>query len=231
MRAAEELRSAMIFRALGHAARMGPLQTNWTELFFGAARDEIGHAKLCAAVGARLGAEPPRYDVAPVARRLGPLRAPAYRLATLLLVEVAMGETISMAFFRAGRRAAVEPMTRAALSQILADEVRHQRLGWKAITELWPTLAPVARERLQREAAAGLAAFERRSAVPALLRLERGEPFDSAHAKLGVLSPEARVDAIYQSVERLVLPRLDRLGLDGRLAWRDRFRTTTEFEK
>jgi len=57
-----------------------------------------------------------------------------------------------------------------------------------------------------------------------LERLERREPFDPAYAALGVLAPEARVDAFYAAVEHLVVPRLERLGLDGNRAWRDRYR-------
>jgi hypothetical protein len=37
------------------------------------------------------------------------------------------------------------------------------------------------------------------------------------------LAPEARVEAFYDAVENLVLPRLTRLGLDGAVAWRDSY--------
>jgi hypothetical protein len=135
---------------------------------------------------------------------------------------------VSSLLFRAGRRAAVEPLTRAALTSILGDEVRHARLGWSALAALWPALDAAERAALQREAAAGLGALERTIALPALRRLDAGEPFDPAHAALGVLAPESRVDAFYQAVERLVIPRLARLGLDGDAAWRDRYRVSTD---
>jgi hypothetical protein len=89
---------------------------------------------------------------------------------------------------------------------------------------LWPGLSDERRARLQFESSNGLAAMEQQIAVPALRRLEAGRPFDPAHAALGVLAPEARVDAFYQAVERLVLPRLDALGLDGAGAWSRRYR-------
>jgi hypothetical protein len=44
-----------------------------------------------------------------------------------------------------------------------------------------------------------------------------------AYAALGVLNPEVRVDAFYLAVERLVLPRLTRVGLDGAMAWKTRY--------
>jgi hypothetical protein len=146
------------------------------------------------------------------------------RTASLLLVEVAMGETISTYLFRAGRRAAVEPLTRAALGAILSDEVRHQRLGWDALKALWPSLDDPLRAAVQREAARGLAAAEQQNARPAMIWLQRRLPFDPAYAALGVLNPEARVEAFYFAVERFVVPRLTRLGLDGALAWKYRYR-------
>jgi hypothetical protein len=224
MRAAEELRSALIFRALARAARDGGVPEPWPSHFRAAMRDEVRHARLCAFVGSRLGAEQPAYDPGRVHVRLSRLADPLHRVLSLLLVEVAMGETISMLLFRAGRRAATEPLTRAALMSILADEVRHQRLGWSALTALWPTLSPALRDEAQREASSGLASCEEGVAVPAMRWLQAGHTFDPALARLGVLHPESRVETFYFAVERLVLPRLVRLGLDGERAWKERYR-------
>jgi hypothetical protein len=224
MRAAEELRSALIFRALARASRDAAMPGPWPVRFAVAVRDEIRHARLCAAVGARLGAPAPRYDARPVRARLAGLREPLLRTASLLLVEVAMGETISTYLFRAGRRGAAEPLTRAALGAILADEIRHQRLGWQALAALWPQLSDPVRGAVQREAARGLAAAEQQNARPAMLWLKSGQRFDPAYGALGVLDPEARIEAFYFAVERFVVPRLTRLGLDGPLAWQNRYR-------
>jgi hypothetical protein len=228
MRAAEELRSAMIFRALTRAAVTCVAPEPWPSRFASAMHDEVRHARLCATVGTRLGASAPRYDAKPVKQRLAKLVEPRRRMLTLLLIEVAAGETISASLFRAGRRAAVEPLTRAALTSIVADETRHRDLGWAAARALLPTYADD-RERnaLLRDVAAGLASFEQTTARPALLRLQSGEPFDPAYGALGVLAPEARVDAFYTAVEQLVVPRLEELGLDGARAWRDRYRLNT----
>jgi hypothetical protein len=224
MRAAEELRSALIFRALARVASIAGLSSPWPSHFVLAVHDELRHARLCASVGERLGALAPRYDARPVQARLAALTDPSTRAAALLLVEVAIGETISTSLFRAGRRSTVEPLSRAALTRIVTDEVRHRDLGWKGAAALLPTLSEPQRRGLVREVAAGFAAFERQNALPALERLERREPFDPAYAALGVLAPEARVDAFYAAVEHLVVPRLERLGLDGNRAWRDRYR-------
>jgi hypothetical protein len=222
MRAAEELRSALIFRALSRAARDAGMPEPWPTRLSSAVRDELRHARLCATVGAQLHVDPPRYDPRPVLARLASLPDPRTRAAALLLVEVAIGETISMCLFRAARRAAVEPLTRAALGSILRDEARHQRLGWAGFACLWDMLPEPSRAAARQEAARGLAACERQI-TPALQWLQKRLPFDPAHAALGVLDPEVRVETFYWAVERLVLPRLTRLGIDGARSWRNRY--------
>lgn len=224
LRAAEELRSALVFRALSSAAIDARVPQPWPKRFAEAMYDEIRHARLCAATGRKLGAEAPHYDVGPVRSRLVRLPDPLFRAAALLLVEVAIGETISMSLFRAGRAAAIEPLTRAVLTSIAGDEARHQRLGWTGVTALWPLLSDAQRESLQREATMALAAYEEQNVVPALRLLKESAPFDPKHGALGVLAPEARVDAFYAAVEQLVVRRLDALGLDGARAWSERYR-------
>lgn len=223
LRAAEELRSALIFRALAEAAR-STMDRDWSERFAAAASDEVRHAHLCATVGERLGAIAPTYDATPVRRRLKTFSDPLRRIAALVIAEVAIGETISMSLFRAGRHATSEPLSRAALESILADEVRHQQLGWQGLDELWPRLDSVERDALQLEATRALAASERHIALPVLRRLEAGDHFDPARAALGVLDFEVRAETYYSAVEKLVIPKLSRVGLDGQRAWSERYR-------
>jgi hypothetical protein len=216
LRAAEELRSALIYRALARASREA--LPAFADRFARVMHEEVSHSRLCATVGAQLGAPPPHYDAAPVRARLEGIPDPKARTIALVTGEVAIGETISMAMFRESRRATSEPLTLAAIESILADEARHQQLGWDALAALGPS------DALQREATRALASSEQLIALPALRFLERGDPFDPAWAALGVIEPERRVEAFYQAVEQLVTPRLDRLGIDGTRAWADRYR-------
>jgi len=122
-----------------------------------------------------------------------------------------------MAMFRESRRAATHVRSRGAFAAIVADESRHQQLGWDALAALGPS------ELVTREAARALAASEQQIARPALCFLERGERFEPAWAEYGVIEPARRVEAFYAAVEQLVVPRLDRLGVDGTRAWADRY--------
>jgi hypothetical protein len=225
MRAAEEQRSAQIFEAAAAAAAsIG--EARLAEVLEGVARDEQRHVALCVEVGDALGAAPPAFDDAPVEQRLGALPTARRRLASLLLVEAAIGETISSALFRAGRRATTEPCAHGALTAILTDEIRHARIGWEALRDLWPRLDAVERDRLRDDAAAALGGLEQQIALPALQRIEAATPFDPSCAAQGVLSPEARVEAFYDALERHVLPRLTALGIDGDHAWSTRYLPT-----
>ena len=227
MRAAEELRSAAIFRGLRSGLRALVLGDPLDAALTAVIDDELRHTRLCVHMSHRLGAGAPAYDLRPVRERLATLATPELRVFCLLLVEAALGETLSTALFRAGARLATEPATHAALSAILPDEVRHARLGWEALRERLPHAAGSLRARLQREATWALAALERDVAIPALRWLEAERPFDPALAELGVLPPAVRVEEFYTTVERLLVPRLSELGLDGPRAWAERYRPTT----
>jgi hypothetical protein len=224
-RAAQELRSALVFRALARAARAIGVPQPWPGRFGAAVHDEMRHARLCVEVGARLGAARPTYDDRPLRVLLARHADPVVRALRLLTVEVAIGETLSTALFRAGRRTATEPLARAVLGAILRDEIRHQRLGWEALAALLPTLTAGQRATAQHVSAQGLAGCERDVAVLAMRWLESGARFDPAWAAMGVLHPEARVEAFYLTVERHVVPRLTGVGLDGPRAWERRYRS------
>jgi hypothetical protein len=224
LRAAEELRSALVYRTLARACADARWESAWTAAIDSVAIDEMSHVRLCRVVGARLGAAVPIYDREPVRARVAGFSDQRDVVAGLMLVEVAAGETISASLFRAGHRATVEPLAQAALRIILADEERHANFGWQALSALWPTLTEQQRCGLQEEAARGLAGLEQTMVAPALRWMEDGLTFDPALAELGVLPPEARVEAFYTTVEEQVLPGLTALGLDGRAAWSRRYR-------
>jgi hypothetical protein len=221
LRAEEELRSAMIYRALrGAARRLTARMHGWERRLARVMGDELRHARLCAHVGACLGAPRPRHDLEPVRRRVAALPTAHARLTSLLVVEAAMGETVSAALFRASYDGAREPLTRAALRVILRDELEHARTAWDALSQ--HAEDDRTRAALPQAATAGLGILERDVAVPALRRLEAGAAFEPRLAALGVLDPERRVAIFYRTVEGSLLPRLERLGVDAARAWRDR---------
>jgi hypothetical protein len=225
MRAEEEHRSAAIFSALGAAVVAEGFALDLAGLVSGTVIDELRHAALCGELAQRFAATTPRVRMARVTRRLQSRPEPRQRALAILLIEGAVGETLSSALFNAGRHATTEPCSHAALAHIARDEARHARRFWEAMATL--SLDDADLTQLQEEVRRAFAHLEQ-GIVPSLRRLEAGEPFDPALAALGVLAPERRVDAFYHALEVAVRPRLMRLGLDDERAWRERYLANKE---
>jgi hypothetical protein len=223
MKAAQELRSAAVFTELQQLAILCALPLDLASVLADAARDELLHAELCFRVAELLGSPPDRVAMDSVEARFASFPDRRQRLLTLLLIEVAVGETVSCSLFRAAAKGSEEPVTRLALSVILRDEARHARIGWQALEALRFGWSEDDRRLLKDEIHQQLGAIEQFIAVPSLRRLESGTPFDAALASLGVLPPVVRVEAFYRAMEIQVLPALDALGLGGTDAWRSRY--------
>ena len=112
--------------------------------------DELTHAELSAGVLVAAGGA-----LQPVAReslrlaRTEPLELGVVR-ATLELY--CLGETVAVPLFRRMLAGASEPLAKAALRRIVADEARHRRFGWDLLA--WcreGALAPVVHNVLARE--------------------------------------------------------------------------------
>ena len=224
MKAAEELRSAAIFSELQRLSILCDLPIDVSMVLASAAQDELLHAELCLQVAGRLGAAGGVADLDTVWQRFASHPEGRERFLALLLVEVAIGETISCALFRAAARNSGEPLTRAAFSLILHDEAVHSRIGWEVLAAIRPELSTDECLLLSEELRQQFALLEQSAAVPSLLRLESGTSFPSALTELGILSPESRVNAFYDSLEKRILPKLDSLALWGTAAWEHRYK-------
>lgn len=221
LRSEEERRSAAVFSDLLALLADGEVPLDVLREVHGVVGDEIRHAQMCADMASALGAPRPRSQLLPRAG-LEPITAEERRRRALeiVLVEGAIGETISSALFAAGRRSTEEPQARATLSRILADEAIHARCFWRLLDRL---LSPGDAEHLADVVSDALGAIEQVQVVPSLESLARGDPFDPEWAALGVLAPAARVDAFYGAIDKRVLPALTSRGMDGSGVWAARY--------
>lgn len=224
MRAQEEHQSATIFAEALSLLVDAESSIDVLAVLTQIIADELRHSEMCTDLARRFDAGSPRRTALPRAEEALTVDGRYRRGVRILLVEGAIGETISSALFNAGRNSAEEPCTKQALSRILRDEVLHARLFWEMLSTMRGAFDAGEMERLQQDVTRALGAIERVQMLPTLKRLERNEPFDPAWAALGVLPPERRVDAFYGSLERRVRPSLTRLGLDGDRAWERRYR-------
>ncbi|MFO0630298.1 MAG: ferritin-like domain-containing protein [Polyangiales bacterium] len=123
-----------------------------------AARDEVRHARVTAALARRFGATPPAVASSPL-----PVRdAPA--IAHENAVEGCMRETFGALVGTFQARAARDPAVARALRVIARDETGHAALAWDVAAWLEPQLAEDVRADLHRARAEALAALTPRDA-------------------------------------------------------------------
>ena len=223
LKAEEELRSAAVFTAIVAGLLEGGAPLDLLDALGAIVRDEIAHAALCCDLAERFHAPRPSGSAIGARPRLTQSADRRRMALALLLFEGAIGESLSAMLFHAGRRGATEPCARAALDSILRDESRHASVCWAGLEVLLPALDGGDRAWLQHDLQRSFGALERDGILPTLRRLEAGDAVDPAAFALGVIPPELRVDTFYKGLERVVLPRLSRLGFDGKAAWERRY--------
>lgn len=180
-----------------------------------AASDELRHAELCAGVVVALGGQPvaplPPVEPVPGHADAGPLEAVLRNLISVGCVS----ETVAVAVIRAEHAELEHSALADVLAGILADEVRHARLGWRVFGQVAPLLDDAARERTWRylvEAFAHQLAYE-------LPRLPVGEDHGDAAARAGVCDGGFARRVFLDTMANVVVPGLARGGLDARGAW------------
>jgi hypothetical protein len=165
--------------------------------------DELRHARLCAAVVEALGGEArapmigfedvPRHD------EVGPLEALLRNVLSISCLE----ETVAVALLENSHRLARESTLRRVIAEILDDEIRHSRLGWRMLQNLAPRIDGRMRERLGAYL------------VPAFARLfDRHLTSGGAPGTQTVASKVLFVEA----VNEVIVPRLEAFELPAREA-------------
>ena len=174
------------------------------------AGEEARHVGVCSQVVAALGFEP---RLAPVAPRALPTAQRDFERAMvdILVIGFAVGETMSVGGFVAGRALAQEPLARWALGELLRDEVGHGAFGEEA--GAWAMRGWSAERRRSKwpRCVAAMESVERR--VGGRLGECADERGEGALEALGV--PDAVVvgKGLLRAVARWVLPRLERMGV------------------
>jgi hypothetical protein len=199
-RAANELGAGAVFAAIASglfAEGAGP-EVLW--LASRAVCDEIRHAELCRHVAScYAGRDLPRP--APPVIGEGPRSAGVYAV-----LNGAIHETIGSAVLTACHEEAEGAMVRAAVRELLADEVDHARVGWALLGA--DRLAP----RLRCEVSTALPALVRLARERWLARAEElPESLPRGH---GCLPRGDVVEVVEHALRSLVLPGFSHVGLD-----------------
>lgn len=207
-RAASELRVATSFEVIAADLRTLRADPALVALAERGVDDEHRHYLLCLEVASRLRGsevEPPALLTHSVPKHPG---APEHLLPSLhVLGHCVMNETFASAFLEAASQAATGAVTRAALRELLSDEIDHARIGWGYLAnapqqlrkELQPWLLEVAQANLR------------------MWRLSpRAYPTNPRIVAQGAPSRDLVEDALLAGLRDLIVPGLDHLRFETR---------------
>lgn len=183
--------------------------------------DELRHAEQCAGVVLALGHTPvaPLPPIVPI-----PTHDDAEPLEAVLrnVISVCcMSETVAVSVISAEHFELKGTTLGGVLEKILADEIQHARFGWELIGALVPRLPADVKERLSaylEDALAHQVDYE----VP---RLPVNLGVRDEVAQAGVCDGGEARALFIDTVETVIVPRLEDAGLSARAAW-DRVRAS-----
>jgi hypothetical protein len=189
------------------------------------AMDELYHAELCGRLATWMG------GVAEVPAELEP-EGPAEHDADVPPDEVALrnllfvgclSETIAVALLTEERVHCTDPVVQPVLRQLAADETLHARLGWIWLRRQWPGLDTAARARTVDYLRLALGWYE--ACMEAATPPEPLHPSTiEAAMRLGFADTTRCRDAFRQTMQEVILPQFEAIGLPARACWRDRRR-------
>lgn len=210
-----EYGSASVFDALAEQMARAGFGEDKLVQCRGFADEERQHGVLCGAVVEALGGEargalrpqhefPFHEDASPVE---GVLRN--------LLSISCLSETIAVSLIGAEREEMPEGSLRELLTTIWADEIGHARFGWTIIAQMAPKLDAEAKARLGAYLRVALAALEEHEL--AHIPLSSNPPLEGT--QLGLCSgSDARI-LFFDTVEKVIIPALEALGIPAQDAW------------
>lgn len=177
--------------------------------------DELRHAEQCAGVVLAFGHEPvaplPDIQTVPDHADVGPLEAVVRNVLSI----GCLSETIAVSIIRAEQVELAQTPLGPVLDSILADEVRHARFGWQFLGQILPLLDREARDRLD----AYLVVALRHQIEFEIPRLPVHPGLSAAVHLAGVCDGGFARQLFTDTIQQVIVPQLDALGLAGSAAW------------
>ena len=216
-RMVNEYRSAAVFEALADQLEAVGAEARHVDVFRGFADDERRHGVQCGAVVASLGGEAVAVGEDPPAF---PLHADAHPMEGALrnLIAVScLSETVAVALIGAEREDLPEGPLKELLTRIWSDECGHAHAGWKLVAELLPD-DPALKERLGDYLEVALGHLERHE----LAHLPAGAVWPEGAEAWGLCSGGEARELFDATVQDVILPGLERMGIPAHRAWENR---------
>jgi hypothetical protein len=173
------------------------------------ADDEIRHSEICRRVASvYLGREVPPASLKPaegVPSTSGVRLSPELQLGMFIVEMSCLSEGIGTAVLEANLSVTTTPLSRAALRELLSDEVNHARLGWAYLASVEPAWREEISEHLLQSMKRVFIVWDYRNEYPTTPRLAtHGCP------PIGVIRP-----AILSGIRDLALPGFAHVGVSA----------------
>lgn len=213
-RMASEHASARVFGALVGQMMQAGLPEAEIRRVGAMVEQELDHARLCAGILLALDGDPeapyPRLDALPAHEDATPLEA-------VLRNVISIGccsETVAVALVATEQAMAGPPPVQRVLRQILADEIKHARFGWRIVAKVAPELGGDERERLD-EYLVDVFDHQLRFHAPFLSMPRAGR----AGVAIGAPNGASNWACFLETTENVIVPGLERHGFAAARAW------------
>lgn len=219
-RMVNEYGSSRVFAELSAQMRRASLPSETIQACLTFAEEERTHGALCGAVvealgGAAIAEALPEADL-PLHDDVAPLEGVLRNVLSI----ACLSESVAVALIGAERLRMPEGELRELLTRIYADEIGHARFGWQMLGQLAPTLDEAARERLGDYLEVAFAHLESHE----LRHLPVVDGLPEGAETLGLCNGDEARELFYATVEEVIVPRLEALGLPATRAWQGRRR-------
>jgi hypothetical protein len=205
-RSTAELRVASAFAVIAEQLFVGGADPVVLDICARAVSDEVRHARICQALAERyLGKSVAWPTPGPIPLPPHERAEPELRPTLYVTGMCCINETIASAWLEASFKTATAPIARAALRELMADDVHHSRLGWAHLTSTYVTA------ETRAKVAGWLPRLLDCTVVPWLRDMEGSGAGVPAH---GVPSEETSRRVVCETVEHVVLPGLEAVGVD-----------------
>ncbi len=205
-RATAELRVASIFSYVAAGLLEWGADAAVLHIASRAVSDEVRHAEICRRVAERYYGHPVDWPAPGRGSMPNLARAPGKLRATLHAVAMGcVNETIASAWLETSLHDATSPLVRAALRELMADDIHHARLGWAHLASAF--VGPDTR----RELGTWLPALLDAAARP-WIRTSPGKIAEGCVTH-GVPSDETTRAVVRDTLNAVVLPGFESLGV------------------
>jgi len=222
-RSLHEHHSAAVFSRLLPQFIAAGASLDYKAVTLRASMDELRHASLCAGIVRLLGGDPimeADLHTAPLPEHSD--ATPKEAALRNVLFASCLSETVSVALLSEERDLAKEPAIVSVLKQLSADEILHAKMGWSYLTETLPELGDRGPERIAGYLPTAFGYLEKKMLAAMPVKTPPPAELQSQADALGLMNGRDGREILYATIEHVIIPRFESLGIAAGRAWASR---------